>query len=65
MAMLMRGARTRAWLEGRDFLTPDDIRAVFPTIIGHRIFFTPAYELRREDIAPQLLQAVLAKVPAP
>jgi MoxR-like ATPase len=65
MAMLMRGARTRAWLEGRDFLTPDDIQAVFPTIIGHRIFFTPAYELRREEIAPKLLQAVLAKVPAP
>lgn len=65
MGMLMRGARTRAWLEGRDYLTPDDIRAVFPSIIGHRIFFTPAYELRREDIAPQLLQAVLAKVSAP
>lgn len=65
MAMLMRGARTRAWLEGRDFLTPDDIREVFPSIIGHRVFFTPAYELRREEISPQLLQAVLAKVSAP
>jgi MoxR-like ATPase len=65
MAMLMRGARTRAWLEGRDFLTPDDIREVFPTIIGHRVFFTPAYELRRDEISQQLLQAVLAKVSAP
>lgn len=65
MAMLMRGARTRAWLAGRDYLTPDDIREVFPSIIGHRVFFTPAYELRREEIAPQLLQAVLGKVAAP
>lgn len=65
MAMLMRGARTRAWLEGRDYLTPDDIREVFPSIIGHRVFFTPAFELHREEIAPQLLQAVIAKVAAP
>ncbi len=65
MAMLMRAARTRAWLEGRDYLTPDDIRAVFSTVVGHRIFFTPVYELRRETLAPLLLQAVLAKVSAP
>ena len=65
MAMLLRGARTRAWLEGRDYLTPDDIHQVFPYIVGHRVFFTPAYEMSREEIAPQLLQAVLEKVPAP
>lgn len=65
MAMLMRAARTRAWLEDRDYLTPDDIRAVFSTVVGHRIFFTPVYELRRETLAPLLLQAVLAKVSAP
>ncbi|MCB5188101.1 MoxR family ATPase [Methylobacillus caricis] len=65
MAMLMRAARTRAWLEGRDYLTPDDIRAVFQHTVGHRVFFTPAYELRRDEIAPALLQGVLNKIPAP
>lgn len=65
MGMLMRGARTRAWLEGRDFMTPDDIREVFPTIMGHRIFFTPAFELHREEIAPQLLSAIIEKVSVP
>lgn len=65
MAMLLRGARTRAWLEGRDYLTPDDMHAVFPFVVGHRVFFTPAYEMRREEIAPQLLQAVMQTVPAP
>lgn len=65
MAMLLRGARTRAWLMGRDFLTPDDIHAVFPFIVGHRIFLTPAYEMRRESILPQLMKGVLAKVQAP
>ena len=65
MAMLMRAARTRAWLESRDYLTPDDIRAVFQATVAHRVFFTPAYELRRSEIAPQLLQAVLSKISAP
>lgn len=65
MAMLMRGARTRAWLLGRDYLTPDDIHQVFPYIVGHRIFLTPAYEMRREEIIPMYMQAVLDKVQAP
>jgi MoxR-like ATPase len=65
MAMLMRAARCRAWLEGRDYLTPDDIRAVFYETVAHRIFFTPAYELRRESIAPRLLNCVLDQVSAP
>lgn len=65
MAMLMRSARTRAWLEGRDYLTPDDLRAVWTEVVGHRVFFNGAYALQRERLTPQLLQAVLDKVPAP
>ncbi|WP_020167964.1 MULTISPECIES: AAA family ATPase [Methylotenera] len=65
MGMLMRAARCRAWLEGRDYLTPDDIRAVFHDSAAHRIFFTPAYELRRDEIAPQLIHGVLNKISAP
>jgi len=65
MGMLMRAARCRAWLEGRDYLTPDDIRAVFHDTVAHRIFFTPAYELRRDEIAPRLIEGVLGKISAP
>jgi MoxR-like ATPase len=65
VGMLMTAARTRAWLEQRDYLTPDDIRSVFHAVMMHRIFFTPAYELRRNDIAPKLLDAVLSHVTAP
>jgi MoxR-like ATPase len=65
MAMLMRAARCRAWLENRDYLTPDDIRAVFHDTVSHRVFFTPAYELRRETLAPRLLNSVIDKVSAP
>jgi len=34
-------------------------------VMMHRVFFTPAYELRRADIAPRLLDAVLSRVTAP
>jgi MoxR-like ATPase len=65
MAMMMRAARCRAWLEWRDYLAPDDIRSVFYETVAHRLFFTPAYELRHSEIAPRLLAAVLDTVSAP
>lgn len=65
MAMMMRAARCRAWLEGRDYLVPDDIRTVFFETVAHRLFFTPAYELRHSEIAPRFIDSVLDKVSAP
>lgn len=65
MAMMMRAARCRAWLEGRDYLVPDDIRSVFYETVAHRMFFTAAYELRHSEIAPRLLASVLDIVAAP
>lgn len=65
MAMMMRAARCRAWLEGRDYLTPDDIRSIFQETVAHRVFFTPAYELRRDEIAPLFLRHVLDRISAP
>jgi MoxR-like ATPase len=62
---LTRAARVIAWFAGRDYLTPDDIRAVAPAVLGHRVFFTPVYELRRAQIADALIAQILDKVPTP
>jgi MoxR-like ATPase len=62
---LTRAARVVAWFAGRDFLTPDDIRGVAPAVLGHRVFFTPVYELRRAQIADALIAQVLDKVATP
>jgi MoxR-like ATPase len=62
---LTRAARVVAWFAGRDYLTPDDVRAVAPPVLGHRIFFTPVYELRRAQIADALVAQILDKVPTP
>lgn len=34
---LLRAARARAWLEGREFIIPEDINFVSPNLIAHRI----------------------------
>ncbi|RZS58766.1 AAA family ATPase [Sphaerotilus mobilis] len=65
MSALLRAARVVAWLDGRSHLRPDDVQAVLPTVLGHRIFFTPVHELRRAELAPALVRAIMDQVAAP
>ena len=65
MMSLMRAARVVAWLDGRTHMVPGDIYAVVPATLGHRVFFTPVYELRRAEIAAALVAKILEKVPTP
>jgi MoxR-like ATPase len=65
MMMLMRAARVVAWLDGRTHMVPDDIHVVVASTLGHRIFFTPVYELRRAQIADALVAQILDLVPTP
>lgn len=61
---LERCARARAWLAGRDFVTPDDIREVAPDVLRHRVL--PSFEASAEGWdGERLVQEVLAKVPHP
>jgi len=65
MMFLTRAARVVAWLAGRAHITPADIHAVAPWTLGHRVFFTPVYELRRTQLAPALIEQILERVPTP
>lgn len=65
MSALMRAARVVAWLAGRSHVEPDDVRAVLPSVLGHRIFFTPLYELRRAELAGALVARIMDTVAAP
>ena len=65
MMALTRAARVAAWLAGRSHLIPDDIRSLVPVVLGHRIFFTPVYELRRAQIADALTAQILDRVATP
>jgi MoxR-like ATPase len=37
---LDRSARAHAWLNGRDHVTPDDVRGVIHPVLGHRVSLT-------------------------
>ena len=65
MSMLLRAARVAAWLDGRGFVTPEDVQAVFVETIAHRLCYQPAYELRRQEVSDQLMAGILAAVSAP
>ncbi len=61
---LIRAARAAAILAGRDFVSPDDIKAVALPALRHRILLSPELEL--EGSGPdQVLHALLDKVDAP
>ncbi len=65
MSVLMRAARVVAWLDNRDRLVPEDLQTVFLECIGHRVFFTPVYELRRSEIAAEFVTKILERVASP
>ena len=65
MSALTRAARVVAWLQERDYLIPDDVHAVLPSILGHRVFFNPIYELRRQEIAPAFTRQIMNAVASP
>src|SRR5690606_32045046 len=61
---LVRAARAQAVLGGRDFTTPDDVRAVAVPALRHRIMLAP--ELQIDQQSPDdVLRALLARVEAP
>lgn len=65
VSYLVRAARVRAWLEGREMIVPEDVRDLFVEVMAHRVFFDVVYELRREQIVRDLFRAVFEKVAAP
>jgi len=65
LSFLVRAARVRAWIEGRDYVIPDDIREVFIEVMAHRIFVDPIHMLRGDTIVKDLCRAVFDSVPTP
>ncbi|MCW9012277.1 MAG: MoxR family ATPase [Gammaproteobacteria bacterium] len=61
---LIRCARASALLQGRDFVTPDDVKKVALAVLRHRIILSPEMELEGMD-ADRVLNALLEKVAAP
>jgi MoxR-like ATPase len=61
---LTRAARARAFLDGRGFVTPQDVKAVGMAVLRHRVITT--YEAEAEELTSEdLLQQIFDHVPVP
>jgi len=61
---LVRAPRAQAVLEGRDFVTPDDVRRVAKPALRHRVSLAPEMQIEGRRI-DDVLEALLTKVEAP
>ena len=63
-AMLATAARARAALEGRDYVIPDDVKALALPALRHRVILSPAAEIEGRQV-DQIIQGLIDRVEAP
>ncbi len=57
-------SRTHAWLNGEDFVDPENVRAIVNDVLRHRLMLS--YEARGEDISPdQVIDLLVKRVALP
>jgi MoxR-like ATPase len=61
---MLRAARARAALDGRDHVLPDDVKALAPHLLPHRLILTPDAQLAGRT-PHDAIEDVVAGVPAP
>ncbi|HEV3408176.1 MAG TPA: MoxR family ATPase [Gaiellaceae bacterium] len=61
---LLRVAKARALLAGRDYLVPDDVKAVAPSVLAHRLILAPEARASSLDAAG-LVGDVIERTPVP
>ena len=58
------GARAHAFLQGRGYVTPQDVKSIAPDILRHRIIVS--YEAEAEELTPEILiDRILSEIPVP
>ena len=61
---LAQAARAHAFLRGRAFVTPDDVKAIAPDVLRHRVVLT--FEAEAEEVSSdELVRRFLDRVPTP
>lgn len=61
---LLMGARVAAVLDGRDFVTPDDIKRLVPGVLDHRLILQPEFEIEGLTVA-EVIRSLLDEVTVP
>ncbi len=61
---LMMGARAFAAISGADFVTPDDIKAMAPAVLEHRLILRPEFEIEGLTV-PEVIEQILQQIAVP
>lgn len=64
MLFLLSGAKAKAYLAGRDFVKPDDVKAVAVNILHHRLSLTQEARIKKENI-DNVITSLILKVKVP
>jgi MoxR-like ATPase len=62
--MLLQAAKALALLRGRDYVTPDEIQVMAPSVLRHRVRLTPEAEIEGLS-ADSCIQSLLSQVEIP
>jgi MoxR-like ATPase len=60
----LQASKAQAWLSGRDFVTPDDIKTIAPPLLRHRLILRPEAQLDGVGV-DAVIQSVLSQVAIP
>ncbi len=60
----LQTSKAQAWIAGRDYVTPDDVKAVAPPLLRHRLILRPEAQLEGLQI-DSVIAAILKQVPVP
>lgn len=64
MLALMRASQAKAYMQGRDFVKPDDVKALVAPTLSHRLSLTSEAKIGKEDVGKILVSLVAkAKIP--
>jgi MoxR-like ATPase len=61
---LLLASRAHAAIAGRDYISPDDIRAMATPVLEHRLILRPEYEIEGQSV-PDVINSVLQQVAVP
>ncbi len=61
---LLRAAKAHAYIRGRDYVIPDDVKKIVPAVLSHRLMLSSEARIERKNIA-DILNAILKGIYVP
>ena len=64
MLHLLQASKAKAYICGRDYVKPDDVKSIVSKVLSHRLILTPEMRLEKKK-AEDILHSLILKIPIP